>query len=251
VAKLVDVPGIQFVTWDDVAAHASSLGATLEYGVAYAVGPNIEAATICAKTGKTTVLPGSHYVGGEAGVVPFATNPELQTLIKQLWKPGASVGDGSTFDAVEFEATTGRLVGGRTHFQKLSDSWQNLTKIVKRGNLSEDDQAVAEELDERFLQATMTIEQNPDTAAAANILAGKLPDAGLPGPAVDYINSSARYAALDGAGSTADGSGGAVEDLENFGGELESFGGELETLGAELESVGEDLGNLAGEVPPM
>jgi hypothetical protein len=68
----------------------------------------------------------SPYVGAVVGP-PIVENVALGKLIDLLWRPGASVGDGSTFNAVEYEATTGQLVGGTTHFQKLVEAWQNLT----------------------------------------------------------------------------------------------------------------------------
>ena len=167
-------------------------------------------------------LSGTNYTLNAAGAIPFATNPALQeNLIKNLWRPGASVGDGSTFDAVEYEATTGQLVGGVTHFQKLAELWENLTRIMKTQNLSSQDQAVADELDEQFLQATMTIEENPLTAAAANVLAGKLPDAGLPRPAAESVNAtSSEDAVLDNVAandaSAAEEDGGFLQDLDSL-----------------------------------
>jgi hypothetical protein len=126
----------------------------------------------------------SPYVGAVTGP-PIVENEALSDLVASLWRPRASVGDGSTFDAVEYEATSGQLVGGTTHFQKLAEAWQNLTRLMKTQDLSESDRAVANALDERFLQATIDIEHNPVTAMVANLRAGKSPISGFSKAAMD------------------------------------------------------------------
>jgi hypothetical protein len=126
----------------------------------------------------------SPYVGAVTGP-PTVENEALVKLVDSLWRPGGATGDGSTFDAVEYEATTGQLVGGTTHFQKLAEAWQNLTKLMKTQDLNESDRAIANELDERFLQATVDIERNPVTAMEANLRAGKSPISGFSDAAMD------------------------------------------------------------------
>ena len=126
----------------------------------------------------------SPYVGAVTGP-PNVENAALAKLVDSLWRPGAGTGDGSTFDAVEYEATTGLPVGGTTHFLKLSEAWQNLTKLMKTQDLSESDRAIANELDERFLQATVEIERHPVTAMEANLRAGKSPISGFSDAAMD------------------------------------------------------------------
>jgi hypothetical protein len=126
----------------------------------------------------------SPYIGAVVGP-PIVENPALGRLVQALWRPTADVGDGSTFDAVGYEAISGQLVGGTTHFQKLAELWQNLNGIMKTQSLNETDRAIANELDERFLQATVDIEQNPVTAMEANLLAGKSPIAGFSNAAMD------------------------------------------------------------------
>jgi hypothetical protein len=126
----------------------------------------------------------SPYVGAVTGP-PVVENEALSDLVASLWRPRAETGDGSTFDAVEYEATTGQLVGGTTHFQKLAEAWQNLTRLMKTQDLNESDRAIANELDERFLQATVDIEENPVTAMEANLRAGKSPISGFSNAAMD------------------------------------------------------------------
>jgi hypothetical protein len=129
----------------------------------------------------------SPYVGAVAGP-PIVENEALSDLVASLWRPRATVGDGSTFDAVQYEASTGQLVGGTTHFQKLAQGWQNLTRLMKTQDLSESDRAIANELDERFLQATVDIERNPVAAMEANLRAGKSPISGFSNAAMDVAD---------------------------------------------------------------
>ena len=56
---------------------------------------------------------------------------------------------------------------------------------MKGQDLSESDRAIANQLDERFLRATVDIEQNPVTAMEANLRAGKSPTAGFSNAAMD------------------------------------------------------------------
>jgi hypothetical protein len=63
----------------------------------------VQAACVCS----------SPYVGAVTGP-PVVENTALAKLVDALWRPRAAIGDGSTFDAVEYEATTGQLVGGTT-----------------------------------------------------------------------------------------------------------------------------------------
>ena len=149
------------------------------------VSPPIELVTAdTSSAAHPTCVCSSPYVGAVTGP-PIVENAALARLVRSVWRSGASYGDGSTFDAVEYEATTGQLVGGTTHFSKLAEGWQNLTRLMKSQDLNESDRAIANELDERFLQATVDIEQNPVTAMEANLRAGKSPTAGFSNAAMD------------------------------------------------------------------
>jgi len=57
----------------------------------------------------------------QADPKPTVTDPDLQNLVNDLYRPGASVGDGSTAAAIEHERKTGFSVGGHYHSQKGSD----------------------------------------------------------------------------------------------------------------------------------
>ena len=76
---------------------------------------------------------------------PHVRDPELNRLMSQLYRPGATVGSGSTAAAVRFEAATGGRVGGRTHAQKTRDSIRALKKwIEKNPTAPPGDRAAAE-----------------------------------------------------------------------------------------------------------
>lgn len=49
---------------------------------------------------------------------PPVTDPKLQRLVNDLYKPNAKIGSGSTADAIRSELQTGNPVGGRFHSQK-------------------------------------------------------------------------------------------------------------------------------------
>lgn len=46
-------------------------------------------------------------------VKPTAENQKFQNAINQLYRPNATVGNGSTMDAIRHELNTGQLVGGK------------------------------------------------------------------------------------------------------------------------------------------
>jgi hypothetical protein len=52
---------------------------------------------------------------------PAAQDAKLNSLLDELYRPGAKVGSGSTAAAVREELATGKPVGGRSHSQKARD----------------------------------------------------------------------------------------------------------------------------------
>lgn len=163
--------------------HATSLGTATT--IRPLLSPPIELATADkSSAAHAACVCSSPYVGAVTGP-PIVENAALARLVRSVWRSGATFGDGSTFDAVEYEAKSGQLVGDTTHFQKLAEGWQNLTRLMKTQDLNESDRAMANQLDERFLQATVEIEQNPVTAMEANLRAGKSPIAGFSDAAMD------------------------------------------------------------------
>ena len=73
-------------------------------------------------------------------------NEKLKNTIKELYRPGALIGDGGTADAIRHEVVTGELVGGKSHIQKGRERLKNLENILKRKDLNKEDKKIAKEL---------------------------------------------------------------------------------------------------------
>jgi hypothetical protein len=79
-------------------------------------------------------------------IKPSAENQKLQNAIDQLYRPNATVGNGSTMDAIRHELKTGELVGGKGHMQKGQERVKNLENILNKETLNPQDKALAETL---------------------------------------------------------------------------------------------------------
>lgn len=75
-----------------------------------------------------------------------ATNPKVKNVIKELYRPGASIGDGGTAAAIRFEIKNGKLVGGKSHIIKGLERMKNLENILKCNDLSKKDRKIVEKL---------------------------------------------------------------------------------------------------------
>ena len=76
---------------------------------------------------------------------PLINDPTLSKEFDKLYRPNATVGSGSTADAVRHELATGNSVGGALHTQKAKDSITNLQRWVKKNpNASSNDISAAE-----------------------------------------------------------------------------------------------------------
>lgn len=73
-------------------------------------------------------------------------NPKLKNAIHEMYRPGASTGDGGLADAVRYELSTGELVGGKSHIQKAMERVKNLENIIKKQKLSNGDLKIANKL---------------------------------------------------------------------------------------------------------
>jgi filamentous hemagglutinin len=69
-------------------------------------------------------------VGGLAR--PSVSDPKLNQLLDEIYRPGAQIGSGSTADAVRYELQTGLQVGGRSHIQKADDMSRALENWMRR-----------------------------------------------------------------------------------------------------------------------
>ena len=74
------------------------------------------------------------------------SNPKLKNTIKEMYRPGAKVGDGGLADAIRHEIKTGKLVGGKSHVQKGTERLRNLERISKREILTKQERKIVEDL---------------------------------------------------------------------------------------------------------
>ena len=74
------------------------------------------------------------------------SNPKLQNTIKEMYRPGAKIGDGGLGDAIRHEIKTGNLVGGKSHIQKGKERLKNLENISKRESLNKQERKIISDL---------------------------------------------------------------------------------------------------------
>ena len=74
-----------------------------------------------------------------------ATTPEAKDLVEQLYRPGASIGDGGTADALRHEKTTGQNTGNKSHETKARERAHQIEHILAR-NPNHPDKALLQEL---------------------------------------------------------------------------------------------------------
>lgn len=55
-----------------------------------------------------------------------------KNIIKELYRPGAKIGDGGTADALKREKQTGKKVGDRSHEQKAKERASQIRKILSK-----------------------------------------------------------------------------------------------------------------------
>lgn len=76
----------------------------------------------------------------------LSSNKSIKNAIKELYRPGAKVGSGSTAAAIKKELKSGVRVGGRSHIQKGRERITQLEKILKNNNLTKSDRIIANKL---------------------------------------------------------------------------------------------------------
>lgn len=81
------------------------------------------------------------------------SNPKLKNTIKEMYRPGAKVGDGGLADAIRYEIKTGKLVGGKSHIQKGTERLRNLERISGREALTNQERKIIENLIKDLKQA--------------------------------------------------------------------------------------------------
>ena len=76
---------------------------------------------------------------------PIVQDADLKRIIDKLYRDGATVGSGSSADAVRQEDATGLPVGGAFHAQKVSNDAKAIERwLANKPNAAASDRAVAE-----------------------------------------------------------------------------------------------------------
>lgn len=74
------------------------------------------------------------------------SNDKLKNCINEMYRLGATTGDGGLADAIRHELTTGELVGGKSHITKGLERVKNLENIIAKQGLSNADLKIAIDL---------------------------------------------------------------------------------------------------------
>lgn len=73
-------------------------------------------------------------------------NIKLRNLIGELYRNGATVGDGSAMAAASEQVKTGVLIKDRDHIKKIEERIKNINNIMKSQNLDSNDIKYAKKL---------------------------------------------------------------------------------------------------------
>lgn len=73
-------------------------------------------------------------------------NVQLSNLVSQLYRPGASIGDGGTASFIQHVARHGVPHGMSNHFQKGQDMVKALNNVITNQRLSSTDLSIANQL---------------------------------------------------------------------------------------------------------
>jgi RHS repeat-associated protein len=73
-------------------------------------------------------------------------SPKLREWIEYLYRKGATIGNGSTADAIRHELATGQLLSPKGHFQKGQEAIRGMEKLLRTGRLDPKDAQIAREI---------------------------------------------------------------------------------------------------------
>lgn len=73
-------------------------------------------------------------------------NSKLKNAVNEIYRPGATIGDGGLADAVRHGLSTGEFVGGKSHVKKAMERVTNLENIIKEQELSGGNLEIANKL---------------------------------------------------------------------------------------------------------
>lgn len=65
-------------------------------------------------------------------VLSYATEKETASLIDELYRPGATIGDGGLADALRYEKQTGKLLSKTGHLTKVKERIRSIEKMLSR-----------------------------------------------------------------------------------------------------------------------
>jgi len=80
------------------------------------------------------------------GLLAAARNGNLRNLISDLYREGARIGSESTADAIRYERATGELLSRSGHIPKVQQYIRALERLVRSGDLSPSDRAIAQQI---------------------------------------------------------------------------------------------------------
>jgi RHS repeat-associated protein len=119
--------------WQVIQYYDSEKEAEAEGRVAYGTPPNV---------GMAGLPPGLTRMQ----LLKQVQDPGLRNIVDDLYKDTSSFGEGGTAEAIEYERSTGRPIGGRFHSQKGIEYSRALEKAINSGRLGAEDKAVAQRL---------------------------------------------------------------------------------------------------------
>lgn len=74
------------------------------------------------------------------------SDTKLKGVINELYRPGATIGDGGTAAALLHEKQTGELVSGRSHEKKAKERLSQLKKMKEKNNYQGEEKKVVNKL---------------------------------------------------------------------------------------------------------
>lgn len=81
-----------------------------------------------------------------------ASTDVVKSIVKELYRLNAAIGDGGTADAIRKQIATGELVGGRDHIRKGRERLRQIERILSK-NPNHPDRALLERLRNNLLDA--------------------------------------------------------------------------------------------------
>lgn len=80
-------------------------------------------------------------LSSRSSLLALAKTPETKDFVEQQYRLGATIGNGSTADAVRHELATGKLVGGKSHLIKAQNAINHINNVL-RDNPNHPDRAL-------------------------------------------------------------------------------------------------------------